>query len=125
MQLCIFQAENMFERFHPVFGCECKQLLTMQRLRRQQRHGAGDYLRRDQYWSKNPMNSDTWYGLFVSLSLGGGGWSLLDADCLRRDQYWSKNPLNSDTWYGFFVSFSLGGGGDVTLFVLKIFRFRR
>ena len=43
MQLCIFQAEKMFERFHPVFGCECKQLLTMQWLRRQQRHGAGDY----------------------------------------------------------------------------------
>ena len=43
MQLCIFQAEKMFERFRPVYECECKQLLTMQRLRRQQRHGAGDY----------------------------------------------------------------------------------
>ena len=68
-----------------------------------------DCLPRDQYWSKNPMNSDTWYDFFVPSSLGV--WSFLDADCLRRDQYWSKNPLNSDTWYGLFVSLSLGGGG--------------
>ena len=32
-----------------------------------------DCLRRDQYLSKNPLNSDTWYRFFVSLSLGGGG----------------------------------------------------
>ena len=39
----IFQAEKMFERFRPVSGCQCKQLLPIQQLRRQQRHGAGDY----------------------------------------------------------------------------------
>ena len=33
----------MFESIRPVFGCECKQLLPMQQLRFQQRHGAGDY----------------------------------------------------------------------------------